>query len=205
MAVGPRASVSVPAGAYVVDVKGKTLIPGLVDVHWHGPFGADGIIPQQNWVHLRHPGLRRDHAARPVERHATRSSPPPSCQRAGHDHRAAHLLDRHHPLRRQRAVHRRPSTAWRTPARTCGGMKAVGAFSVKSYNQPRRDQRQQVIAAARELGMMVVPEGGSLFEHNMTHGGGRPHRRRALAPGGAASTTTCASSGRAPRWATRRR
>ena len=47
-------------------------------------------------------------------------------------------------------------------------MKAVGAFSVKSYNQPRRDQRQQVIEAARQLEMMVVPEGGSLFEHNMT-------------------------------------
>ena len=41
-------------------------------------------------------------------------------------------------------------------------------FRSKSYNQPRREQRQQVIAAARELGMMVVPEGGSLFEHNMT-------------------------------------
>ena len=47
-------------------------------------------------------------------------------------------------------------------------MKADGAFSVKSYNQPRRDQRQQVIAAARELDMMVVPEGGSTFMHNMT-------------------------------------
>ena len=47
-------------------------------------------------------------------------------------------------------------------------MKAVGAFTVKSYNQPRRDQRQQVIAAARELDMMVVPEGGSTFMHNMT-------------------------------------
>ena len=47
-------------------------------------------------------------------------------------------------------------------------MKAIGAFSVKSYNQPRRDQRQQVIEAARELNMMVVPEGGSLFQHNMT-------------------------------------
>jgi hypothetical protein len=46
-------------------------------------------------------------------------------------------------------------------------LKAAGAFSVKSYNQPRREQRQQVIAAARELGMMVVPEGGSLFQHNM--------------------------------------
>ena len=29
-------------------------------------------------------------------------------------------------------------------------MKAVGAFSVKSYNQPRRDARQQIIEAARE-------------------------------------------------------
>jgi imidazolonepropionase-like amidohydrolase len=47
-------------------------------------------------------------------------------------------------------------------------LQAVGAFSVKSYNQPRRDQRQMVIAAARELAMEVVPEGGSLFNHNMT-------------------------------------
>src|SRR5690606_36962949 len=48
-------------------------------------------------------------------------------------------------------------------------MKAVGAFSVKSYNQPRRDARQQIIEAARELEMMVVPEGGSTVFFNMTH------------------------------------
>jgi hypothetical protein len=47
-------------------------------------------------------------------------------------------------------------------------LKAVGAFSVKSYNQPRRDQRQQVIEAGRELQMMVVPEGGSTFFWNMS-------------------------------------
>jgi len=47
-------------------------------------------------------------------------------------------------------------------------LKAVGAFSVKSYNQPRRDQRQQVIEAARNLNMMVVPEGGSTFFWNMS-------------------------------------
>jgi imidazolonepropionase-like amidohydrolase len=46
--------------------------------------------------------------------------------------------------------------------------KAFGAFSVKSYNQPRREQRQQVIQAARELGVQVVPEGGSHFFHNMS-------------------------------------
>jgi imidazolonepropionase-like amidohydrolase len=44
--------------------------------------------------------------------------------------------------------------------------KAYGAFSVKSYNQPRREQRQMIIQAARELGIEVVPEGGSFFYHN---------------------------------------
>jgi len=47
-------------------------------------------------------------------------------------------------------------------------LKAVGAFSVKSYNQPRRDQRQQIIQAGRELNMMVVPEGGSTFFWNVS-------------------------------------
>ena len=46
--------------------------------------------------------------------------------------------------------------------------KAFGALSVKSYNQPRREQRQQVLQAAREEGIFVVPEGGSTFYHNMT-------------------------------------
>ena len=47
-------------------------------------------------------------------------------------------------------------------------LKAVGAFSVKSYNQLRRDNRQRIIKAARDLQMMVVPEGGSTYFHNMT-------------------------------------
>jgi len=46
--------------------------------------------------------------------------------------------------------------------------KAFGAFSVKSYNQPRREQRQQIIKASHELQVQVVPEGGSTFFHNMT-------------------------------------
>ena len=46
--------------------------------------------------------------------------------------------------------------------------KAMGAFSVKSYNQQRRDARQMIIKAARELQMEVVPEGGSLLYYNET-------------------------------------
>jgi hypothetical protein len=46
-------------------------------------------------------------------------------------------------------------------------IKAFGAFSVKSYNQPRREQRQQILKAARKLNMHVYPEGGSTLQHNL--------------------------------------
>ena len=39
---------------------------------------------------------------------------------------------------------------------------------MKSYNQQRRDARQMIIKAARELQMKVVPEGGSLLYMNET-------------------------------------
>jgi len=48
-------------------------------------------------------------------------------------------------------------------------MKALGAFSVKSYMQPRREQRQWILRAAREEGMLVVPEGGGDLEADMTY------------------------------------
>jgi imidazolonepropionase-like amidohydrolase/Tol biopolymer transport system component len=166
LAVGPRSAVQVPAGAKVVDTTGKTLIPGLIDVHWHGTFGNDGILPQENWVTyaslgfgvttLHDPSNDTDtvFAAAELQRAGLITAPriystgtilygaaaPFTADIDSLDDARAHLY-------RQ---------------------KAVGAISVKSYNQPRRDQRQQILAAARELGMMVVPEGGSLFEHNMT-------------------------------------
>jgi imidazolonepropionase-like amidohydrolase len=46
-------------------------------------------------------------------------------------------------------------------------LKAQGAISVKNYNQPRRAQRQMVIEAARDAGMLVVAEGGSLYNLDM--------------------------------------
>lgn len=165
-AVGPRANTPVPSGAYVVDGKGKTLIPGLIDVHWHGPFGSDGIVPQRNWVTyatlafgvttLHDPSNDTDTVFAASELQRAGLITAPRIYSTGTILYGANapftatidsLEDARSHLRR---------------------MKAVGAFSVKSYNQPRRDQRQQVIAAARELNMMVVPEGGSLFEHNMT-------------------------------------
>jgi imidazolonepropionase-like amidohydrolase len=165
-AVGPRASVAVPAGAYVVDAKGKTVIPGLIDVHWHGPFGSDGIIPQRNWVTyaslaygvttLHDPSNDTDTVFAASE-----------LQRAGLI-TAPRIFSTGTILYGANAPFTATVDSLEDARSHLRRLKAVGAFSVKSYNQPRRDQRQQIIAAARELGMMVVPEGGSLFEHNMT-------------------------------------
>ncbi|HEY0102443.1 MAG TPA: amidohydrolase family protein [Brevundimonas sp.] len=165
-AIGPAGSTPVPAGVPVMDMAGKTIMPGLVDAHWHGSMGSDEIIPEQSWVNyaalafgvttihdpsndtseiFAHSELAR--AGRVVgPRIFSTGSILYGATTAG-TVKVESLEDALSALRR---------------------MQAVGAWSVKSYNQPRRDQRQQIIEAARQLNMMVVPEGGSLFQHNMS-------------------------------------
>ena len=55
-----------------------------------------------------------------------------------------------------------------TRSATSAGCERKGAHSIKNYNQPRRNQRQQVAAAARAENLLVVPEGGSLFSMDIT-------------------------------------
>ncbi|HEY6216988.1 MAG TPA: hypothetical protein VIW74_09990, partial [Pyrinomonadaceae bacterium] len=57
-AVGTRTSVSIPAGAEVVDAKGLTLLPGLIDSHFH--IDGDDPLPALYLSHgitsIRDPG-----------------------------------------------------------------------------------------------------------------------------------------------------
>ncbi|MGO2563672.1 MAG: amidohydrolase family protein, partial [Pseudoalteromonas nigrifaciens] len=43
-AIGTAADISIPKGAKVVDVTGKTIMPGIVDAHAHGSQASDEII-----------------------------------------------------------------------------------------------------------------------------------------------------------------
>jgi imidazolonepropionase-like amidohydrolase len=54
VAVGARASTRVPSDAQVVDLSGKTVMPGIVDTHSHigGGAGADGSAPIQPDVRI---------------------------------------------------------------------------------------------------------------------------------------------------------
>jgi len=165
-AVGPRDAVEVPVGARVIDTSGKTLIPGLVDVHWHGGHGSDGIIPQQNWDYFATLAFGVTTIHDPSADTATVFSSS-EMARAGVI-TAPRVFSTGTILYGAETPFQAVIDNLDDARSHLRRMKAVGAISVKSYNQPRRDQRQQVLQAAREQEMMVVPEGGSLFEHNMT-------------------------------------
>ena len=160
------ANVSVPSDAKVIDAAGKTIMPGLIDVHWHGGMGSDQIIAQQNWVNYASLafGVTTLHDPSNDTAEIFASS---EMAKAGLIV-APRTFSTGTILYGAKAPFKADINSLDDALAHLRRMKAAGAFSVKSYNQPRRDQRQQVIEAARQTGMMVVPEGGSLFQHNMS-------------------------------------
>src|SRR5438128_4874680 len=50
-AVGPRASTPIPGGARTFDASGKTVIPGIIDVHSHCHYANQGLLPDAFWAY----------------------------------------------------------------------------------------------------------------------------------------------------------
>jgi len=165
-AVGPTASVSMPAGTRTIDMRGKTIVPGFFDAHWHGPHASDQVVPDQNWVYhnaLAY-GVTTVHDPSADTHEVFASS---ELQKAGKIlgprvfSTGTILYGAETPFMVEIGSYEDALTNLRR-------LKESGAWSVKSYNQPRREQRQMIIEAARQLGLEVVPEGGSLFNMNMS-------------------------------------
>jgi Tol biopolymer transport system component/imidazolonepropionase-like amidohydrolase len=160
------ANVAPPADAKVIDVAGKTIMPGIVDVHWHGSMGSDDLTPQQSWVNYSTLAFGVTTLHDPSNSTTEIFSMSELAKAGGVV--APRIFSTGTILYGAKAPFKADINSLDDALFHLRRMKAVGAFSVKSYNQPRRDQRQQIIEAASRLHMMVVPEGGSLFEHNMT-------------------------------------
>ncbi len=166
-AVGPAATVTVPNGARRVDVTGKTVIPGLIDVHAHYGSESEGILAQQSWPLLTNLafGVTTSHdPSNNSESVFTNSELVRAGMKLG-----PRLFSTGTILYGAETPFKAVVENYDDALSHLRRMKAVGAFSVKSYNQLRRDARQMIIKAARETEMMVVPEGGSLLYYNITH------------------------------------
>ncbi len=164
--IGARGEVEIPAKAREIDVSGQVVLPGFIDTHAHGAQAEDAITPQQNWVDLARLafGVTTMHDPSNSTRDVFSAS---ELIKAGLV-RGPRLFSTGTILYGAEGSYKAEIGSLEDALFHLRRMKAVGAFSVKSYNQPRRDQRQQVIEAARQLKMMVVPEGGSTFMHNLT-------------------------------------
>ncbi len=165
-AIGPRSQISIPSDALNIDVSGKTIMPGIVDVHAHGPQGTNGFTPQQNWMSYASLAFGTTTIHDPSNDTNTIFAAA-ELAKAGLI-RGPRVFSTGTILYGAKSSFKAVVNGLDDARSHLRRMKAAGAISVKSYNQPRRDQRQQVISAAREIDMMVVPEGGSLFQHNMT-------------------------------------
>jgi imidazolonepropionase-like amidohydrolase/Tol biopolymer transport system component len=168
VAVGKQGEVQIPAGAKTIDLAGKTIIPGLIDAHAHGPEGEDELVPEQNWssivnlalgtTTIHNPSARASEifVAGDMERAGLNLAPRTfSTAEVIYGAKAAGVYAQIDSIDDARNHVRR--------------IKQEGGYSIKNYNQPRRDQRQQILAAAREENMMAVAEGGSLFNLDITH------------------------------------
>jgi imidazolonepropionase-like amidohydrolase/Tol biopolymer transport system component len=158
-------NVNYDANAKVIDCSGKTIMPGFIDAHAHGNHFRYGITPQKHWPYyanlaygvttMHDPSANSEMVFAQSELMKAGKIVGPRIFSTGTilygadgDFKAVinSIDDARSALRRT---------------------NAYGAFSVKSYNQPRREQNQMIIQAARELKIEVVPEGGSFFYHNL--------------------------------------
>ncbi|HEV8538567.1 MAG TPA: amidohydrolase family protein [Bacteroidota bacterium] len=162
-AIGAEGSVTVPADARKIDVKGKFIMPGIIDVHAHGNFESWG--PRTNWRYYTNLafGVTTMHDPSATTEGVFSNS---ELLKAGMMV-GPRLYSTGTILYGAEGSFKAVVGSFDDAMSHLRRLKAVGAFSVKSYNQPRRDQRQQIIEAARTLKMMVVPEGGSTFFWNM--------------------------------------
>jgi Tol biopolymer transport system component len=159
--VGARGSV--PAGAKVFDVTGKTITPGFVDTHAHWFEIRRGILDTQNWNFLAN-----------VAYGVTAGL---DVQTATNDMFAYEDLVDTGDIIGLRAFSTGPGVFSDNNFQSLEEVKGVltryrnyyRTHNIKSYVVGNRKQRQFMVQASKELGMMPTTEGALDLKLNLTH------------------------------------
>jgi len=163
--VGTAEDITVPQGAKVFDVDGKTIIPGLVDAHAHAGYTALDITPDRLWEYEAQLAFgvttTMDPSASTQMVYAFNEQVEAGRMIGPRIYSTGYIL--YGAENPNKAVVETLNDARAHLRRH----KAQGGFSVKSYNYMRRDARQWVLQAAREEEMLVFPEGGSMLQQNL--------------------------------------
>ena len=163
--VGVGADLLPPPDAHVIDLKGKTLLPGLIDVHAHLHYASGDVFPEQEWRHLVNlaygvttafdPSASTDLVFGQAELvEAGRMAGPRTLSTGfilygADDTQGAKI------------------TSYEDAEKHVKRLMRYGAWGIKSYQQPWRSQRQWLVEAARKLNLLNVPEGGGDLMMNL--------------------------------------
>ncbi len=162
-AIGKRGAVTIPGGAKVIDVKGATIVPGFIDIHAHWLEVKRGQLDLQNWSYLanlaygvttgRDPQTMSNDMFAYQDLVDTGDLPGPRAYSTG----PGIFSDTNfQSLDEARNVVKRYKQYYRTN-------------TVKSYMVGNRKQRQWMVQACKENGIMPTTEGGLDVKLNITH------------------------------------
>jgi len=167
-ALGPSGELSEPAGSQAFDLKGMTVIPGLVDVHAHPHYSAMEIFPEKKWEYvanlaygvttLHDPSAHSLDVFAEAEMVEAGEMIGPRIYSSGDvlygGIQAAQFVKADTQEEVLQAVKR---------------MKRYGAHWLKVYQQPRREQRIWFVEAARQEGVGVTMEGAGELHTDLTN------------------------------------
>jgi len=159
--VGAKGSVA--AGAKVIDVRGKTIVPGFVDTHAHWTEIRRGILDTQNWAFLANLAYGVTSGL--------------DVQTGTNDMFAYQDLVDTGDIIGLRAFSTGPGVFSDNNFQSAEEVKGVltkykkyyGTHNIKSYVVGNRKQRQFMVEASKELEMMPTTEGALDLKLNLTH------------------------------------
>jgi imidazolonepropionase-like amidohydrolase len=160
-AVGPAGKLAAPEGAKIFDLRGKTIIPGLVDIHSHLGARRD-VVTDQEWSYAanlaygvtttRDPSIDSNQVFAQAELVAAGDLVGPRIYATG----------------TAMTIFAASITSQKEATNIVKRYKKQGADSLKQYLQPRRIQRQWLAIAAAQEGVNLTAEGGGDFKRDLT-------------------------------------
>ena len=162
-AVGKRGAVNIPAGAKVIDVTGKTIVPGFIDLHPHWTEIRRVVLDMQNWSFLAN-----------LAYGVTAGRDP---QTATNDMFAYQDMVDTGEILGPRPYSTGPGVFPDTDFQSLDDAKAVveryrkfyRTTYLKSYLVGNRKQRQWMVMACKELGVMPTTEGALDMKLDLSH------------------------------------
>jgi Tol biopolymer transport system component/imidazolonepropionase-like amidohydrolase len=159
--VGPAGRVTAPADAKAMDLRGKTIIPGLVDIHAHLGARRD-VVTDQEW----------SYAANLAYGVTTTRDPSIDSNQVfaqGELVEAGELTGpRIYATGTAMTIYSASITGQEDANNIVRRYKRQGADSLKQYLQPRRIQRQWLAIAAEKEGVNLTAEGGGDLKRDLT-------------------------------------